>query len=230
MSRFFVIVTAAGRSQRMAGQNKMLVMLDGKPLLCHTLQRLQDCDFVDAVCVTCPEGQIESYRELFGRHGLTKIQWVIEGGSERQYSIHNALQAMTADPDDLVGIHDGARPFLGREVLERLVGAAPRFAGVLPTVAVKDTIKRALKPNGEVLDTVDRSQLFAAQTPQVFRFETIAQAHQRAFESKFLTTDDCALIEAEGGTIGMVEGDYRNIKITTPEDLRVAQVWVRDFV
>lgn len=215
----------------MGGQNKMLIPLADRPVLCHTVSRFQNSPLVEAVAVTAPEDQVEEYRQLFNRFGFTKVRWVIAGGDERQHSIYNALIELPAEPEDWVAIHDGARPFVTEPILQRLLLAAPKYrnGGVLPTVAVKDTIKRG-SSDGAVLETLPREELFAAQTPQMFRFETILQAHKAAKQQGLLATDDCALVEAEGGVIGMVEGDYRNFKVTTPEDIKIAQVWVEDFV
>ena len=220
----WALVTAAGQSRRMGGASKMLLDLGHIPIVVRTLRVFQTAR-VEGVALAVPPGQVEEFRDLCASYQLSKVRWIVAGGSERQHSIRNALEALPARPEDWVAIHDGARPFVSQEVLERLFVTGPRFDGVLPMVPVKDTIKRVAE-DGQVVETLQRSQLFAAQTPQLFRYGRILQAHQTAAREGFLGTDDCALVEREGGRIGMVLGDYRNIKVTTPEDLAIAAAWV----
>jgi len=221
----WVIVTAAGSSRRMGGTNKLLLPLQGKPLLVHTLGYFEKHPLVKGVVVSAPVLQREVYLALVREHGLNKVSAVVPGGAERQDSIRNALAALNCMPDDAVAIHDGARPCLSGDLLERLLVALDEAQGSLPMVAVKDTIKR-LDKQGNVLQTLVRDELFAAQTPQVFRYSAITPAHQRAHQEGYLGTDDCSLIEYYGGTIRAVEGDYRNLKVTTPEDLEMVGAYV----
>lgn len=221
--KLWVVVTAAGTSRRMReGVNKLLLPLQGRPVLVHTLQYFQNHPRVEGIVVSANREQFEAYEELVQQHTLTKIQALAPGGAERQDSIRNALELLPAAPGDAVAIHDGARPFLPSDLLQRLLHALADCDGCLPMVAVKDTIKR-VDADGLVLETVPRHELFAAQTPQVFRYAAILQAHQRAHRERFLGTDDCSLIERFGGRIHKVEGDYRNVKVTTPEDLWIVE-------
>lgn len=221
----WVIVTAAGSSRRMGGTNKLLLPLQGKPLLAHTLGYFEKHPLVRGVVVSAPAEQREVYLALVREHGLNKVSAVVSGGAERQDSIRNALAALNCAADEAVAIHDGARPCLSGDLLERLLAALAEAQGSLPMVAVKDTIKR-VDEQGRVVQTLVRSELFAAQTPQVFRYAAIVEAHQRAHAEGFLGTDDCSLIEYYGGTIRAVEGDYRNLKVTTPEDLEMILAYV----
>jgi 2-C-methyl-D-erythritol 4-phosphate cytidylyltransferase len=209
----------------MGGVSKMLLELAGVPLVVRTLQVFQDASVVNGIIVTVPVAQVSEFQALCQGHGLSKVISVVAGGAERQDSIRNALEALSAEPDDWVAIHDGARPFITAELLESLLKAGPSFDGVLPMVAVKDTVKR-VSPEGLVLETLTRSELFAAQTPQMFRFQRILSAHRWALQEGLSGTDDCALVERSGGRVGMVSGDYRNIKVTTPEDISLALAWV----
>jgi 2-C-methyl-D-erythritol 4-phosphate cytidylyltransferase len=218
------VVTAAGKSRRMGGTNKLLMSLGGSPLLLHSLRTLQSFDPLARMVVSAAEGDEDEYRALFAQAGLTKVTCVVTGGAERQESIGYALEALAvrrAGPEDVVAIHDAARPFLSHEMLHRLVQGLGDLDGVLPMVAVKDTVK--IVKEGRVARTLPRQELFAAQTPQLFPFQTILEAHRSAARAGFLGTDDCSLIEWRGGRVGVVEGDYRNLKITTPEDLAVAE-------
>ncbi|MBS2038810.1 2-C-methyl-D-erythritol 4-phosphate cytidylyltransferase [bacterium] len=221
----WVIVTAAGSSRRMGGTNKLLLPLAGKPLLVHTLSYFDRHPLVSGVIVSAPGEQRELYSGLVREHGLNKVVKVVPGGAERQDSIRNALEALTCGPQEVVAIHDGARPCLSGDLLERLLAALDEAEGSLPMVAVKDTIKR-VDGEGRVLETLTRSELFAAQTPQVFRYQAILEAHHRAHAEGYLGTDDCSLIEYYGGKVRAVEGDYRNLKVTTPEDLELVGAYV----
>ncbi|MCE7872478.1 2-C-methyl-D-erythritol 4-phosphate cytidylyltransferase [bacterium CPR1] len=218
------VVTAAGKSRRMGGTNKLLISLGGIPLLLHSMRTLHSFDLLTRMVVSAAEGDEEEYRGLFAQAGLAKVACVVTGGAERQESIGRALEALAArgaGPQDVVAIHDAARPFLSHEMLHRLVHGLGDLDGVLPMVAVKDTIK--IVQAGRVARTLPRQELFAAQTPQLFPFQTILEAHRSAARAGFLGTDDCSLIEWRGGCVGVVEGDYRNLKVTTPEDLAVAE-------
>lgn len=221
----YVIVTAAGSSRRMGGTNKLLLPLQGKPLLVHTLSYFEKHPLVKGVVVSAPSEQRGVYLALVREHGLNKVSAVVLGGAERQDSIRNALAALTCGVDEAVAIHDGARPCLSGDLLERLLAGLAEAHGCLPMVAVKDTIKR-VDDQGRVLETLVRSELFAAQTPQVFRYAAIVEAHKRAHAEGYLGTDDCSLIEHYGGTIRAVAGDYRNLKVTTPEDLEMVGAYV----
>ncbi|MBN9416445.1 MAG: 2-C-methyl-D-erythritol 4-phosphate cytidylyltransferase [Candidatus Eremiobacteraeota bacterium] len=221
----WVIVTAAGSSRRMGGVNKLLMPLHGKPLLVHTLSYFEKHSLVRGVVVSAPADQREVYLSLVREHGLSKVVAVVAGGAERQDSIRNALGALSCSAEEAVAIHDGARPCLSGDLLERLVEALQGAEGSLPMVAVKDTIKR-VDGQGKVLQTLVRSELFAAQTPQVFRYAAIVEAHRKAHAEGYLGTDDCSLIEYFGGTIRAVEGDYRNLKVTTPEDVEMVEAYV----
>lgn len=221
----WVIVTAAGSSRRMGGVNKLLLPLQGKPLLVHTLSYFENHPLVRGVVVSAPADQREVYLALAREYGLTKVVSVVAGGAERQDSIRNALDALQCGGEDAVAIHDGARPCLSGDLLERLLAALDEAEGSLPMVAVKDTIKR-VDEQGKVLETLIRSELYAAQTPQVFRYAAIVEAHRKADSEGYLGTDDCSLIEHYGGTIRAVEGDYRNLKVTTPEDIEMVGAYV----
>lgn len=221
----WVIVTAAGSSRRMGGTNKLLLPLQGKPLLVHTLSYFEKHPLVRGVVMSAPAEQRELYLGLVREYGLNKVSAVVPGGAERQDSIRNALEALNCRPEEAVAIHDGARPCLSGDLLERLLAALSDAQGSLPMVAVKDTIKRVDK-QGNVLQTLIRDELFAAQTPQVFRYGAILEAHQKAHQEGYLGTDDCSLIEHYGGRIRAVEGDYRNLKVTTPEDMEMVGAYV----
>jgi len=217
-----VVVTAAGQGRRMGGGNKMLVPLGGEPILVRTLRVFQDHPRVAEVAVSAPAGQEEDYRSLFRRHGLDRVRRVVTGGAERQDSIFQALQALDLKDGDRVAVHDGARPLVSAELLDRLCEALEGWDGVVPGVPVKDTIKQ-VDEHGRVLKTLVRSELMAVQTPQVFRAEVLLEAYRQALSQGHVGTDDASLVEWFQGRVRVIPGDYRNLKITTAEDLALAE-------
>jgi 2-C-methyl-D-erythritol 4-phosphate cytidylyltransferase len=226
--KVIALVPAAGMGKRMGAEiNKQYLLLAGKPILAHTLQVFEDAPFIDDVYVITPEAEIPYCREhVVERHGLTKVRDIVPGGAERQHSVMNGLLAVAgASDDDVVLIHDGVRPFVPVRVLERAVEVARSHDGALVAVPAKDTIKVVV--NGIVRETPPREELWLAQTPQAFRYSVIRAAHEIAAAEMFLGTDDASLVERMGKDIHIVMGDYRNIKITTPEDLVLAEAFLR---
>lgn len=217
-----VVVTAAGSSRRMGGGNKLLLPLRGMPVLVHTLRLFQGLPEVEEIVVSAPPGQERTYADLFREHGLDRVRKVVPGGAERQHSIHEALLALRAEPGDVVAVHDGARPLVTPELVRNLLRGLEGWDGAIPGVPVKDTIKR-VDAEGAVLETLTRAELVAVQTPQVFRLDRLLHAYELAERGGHLGTDDASLVEWAGGRVRVVEGDYRNLKITTAEDLVLAE-------
>ncbi len=221
------LIPAAGMGKRMgAGMNKQYLQVGGMPILARTVAVFEQADFVDAIYIISPEDEIlYCQREVVAAHGFTKVKAVVAGGAERQHSVLNGLRAAAADDDDLVLIHDGVRPFVPLHVLQRALDVARTTDGALVAVPAKDTIK--VVENGIIRATPPRETLWLAQTPQAFRYGIIRAAHEIAEAEGFLGTDDASLVERLGKEIHIVLGDYRNIKITTPEDLVLAEAFLR---
>lgn len=221
-----VLIPAAGTGSRMrAAVNKQYLTLGDRPLLAHTLSLFDRHPAVDRIHVIVPVDETDyCRREVVERYAFGKVHSVVAGGAERQDSVRNGLAACAAAEDDIVLIHDGARPLLAPALIDRVVATATRIGGVVVGVPVKDTIKEV--EGGLVCGTPDRRRLWQAQTPQAFRFALIRDAHERAWREGFRGTDDAALVERLGLPVAMVEGDYRNIKITTPEDLVLARAFL----
>lgn len=226
----FAIIPAAGMGKRMgAAINKQYLQLAGKPILAHTLAVFQQCEQIAGIILVIPQEEIPFCRsEVVERYGLTKVVKIVPGGRERQHSVMNGLQALqgVAGEQDLIVIHDGVRPFITQELLMESMRVAVTGSGALVAVPTKDTIK--VVRDGLVIDTPDRTTLWQAQTPQTFRYHQILSAHNAAEQDGFLGTDDCSLVERTGGSIRIVSGSYRNIKITTPEDLVLAEAFLRE--
>jgi len=227
--RVSALIPAAGMGKRMgAGINKQYLLLAGRPILAHTIAVFQQTRRVDDIYIIVPEDEIPFCRErVVDRYGFSKVRGIVAGGLERQHSVFNGLRAMESpEPDDVVLIHDGVRPFVSQRVLEDSIDSARIHAAALVAVPVKDTVKVA--KNGVVLETPPRDTLWLAQTPQAFRYALIREAHERAAADEWLGTDDTALVERLGKTVHIVRGEYGNFKITTPEDLVLAEAYLKE--
>ncbi len=227
--RVVALIPAAGMGKRMAaGINKQYLKLGGRPILAHTLAVFEKAPFVDEIYVIVPGDEISYCREnVIESFGFAKVRRVVAGGRERQQSVFNGLRAAEGlEPDDIVIVHDGVRPFVPMEVVRRSVEVARLHDGALVAVPVKDTVK--ITSEGIVVDTPGRENIWLAQTPQTFRYRIILDAHEKADREDFLGTDDSSLVERLGKQVHTVMGDYRNIKITTPEDMLLAEAFLKE--
>ena len=227
--RVIALIPAAGMGKRMgAGINKQYLLLRGRPILAHTIEVFERAPFVDDIYVIIPEQEIPFCREeVVSRYGFTKVRSIVAGGEERQHSVINGLRAVeSAADDDVVLIHDGVRPFVTPPILEHAVATAAESDGALVAVPAKDTIKVVV--DGIIRETPPRERLWLAQTPQAFRYGIIRAAHEAAAAENYLGTDDATLVERLGREVRVVVGDYRNIKITTPEDLVLAEAFLSE--
>lgn len=218
------VVVAAGRSRRMGeGINKQLLSLAGRPVLAHSLAALEESSCIEEYVLVVGAGETEKFAALVrGQWGCRKLARVVPGGLTRQDSVWEGLQVLPADTQ-IVVVHDGARPFLSSQLVDKVVAQARRWGAATLAVPVKDTVKR-VNEEGFVLDTLPRESLWLTQTPQAFSFSLLREAHRRARGGKgALATDDASLVEAMGCPVKVVEGLYMNIKITTPEDLVLAR-------
>lgn len=214
------IIAAAGSSQRMDGENKLLLPLGGKPVLAHTLQAIDAAEGVNEIIIAAREEDLVRFAELCKGWGITKPVKVVVGGKTREESVLRA--AMEANKSaDLLAVHDGARPFVTPELFDTVIEAARVNFAAAPAIPVKDTIKVAV--DGVVRETPERSTLYAVQTPQVFDAQLLRAALQSAVENDIPLTDDCSAVERLGKEIYLTEGLEENIKITTPLDMFLAE-------
>lgn len=215
-----VIIPAAGQGKRMGvGKNKLLIELNGIPILIHTLQIFQSDEECDGIILAIhPHDKVE-FTFLLKKYKITKVKNIVSGGTERQHSIFNALKTVTSD--GIILVHDAARPFVRKEHIHRLTVAAEKTGAAIIGVPAKDTMKKV--KDWQIVETVERSSLWAVQTPQAFRMSVLLEAYELAESQKFLGTDDASLVERLSIPIEMVEGDYDNIKLTTTEDLHFAE-------
>ena len=218
-----VVIAAAGQGSRMGSKtNKQFMLLNAHPVLAYSLDFFERQDLVDEIVVVTSDKELDYCRhEIVEKFHYKKVSAVLAGGKERQDSVWVGLQYLSQDTD-FVAVHDGARPLLSFDVLQRLLQEAEEWGAAIPGVANKDTIKMINK-DYFVRQTLDRSMIFAIQTPQVFKFRELVQAYKMAYEEDFYATDDSALFEKYIGQVKLVEGDYNNIKITTPSDLLIAK-------
>lgn len=223
-----VLIPAAGAGRRMqAGINKQYLLLDGIPILTRTIQLFEDHPDVSQIWVVVPEAEISLCREqVLEPFRFSKVQDIVAGGAERQDSVRNGLRACDCGSDQVVLIHDGVRPLFDPMLIEPLVQGVRQVGACILGVPVKDTIKQV--SSGRILGTPDRSSLWQAQTPQAFFGGVIRDAHERAHAEGFRGTDDASLVERLGQPVAIVPGNYRNLKITTPEDLAVASALLAD--
>lgn len=230
-SKTYALIPAAGMGKRMgASINKQYLQLDGLPIVARTISVFESSADIEAIYLVIPEAEIPYCREhVVEACGFRKIVEIVPGGKERQNSVMNGLRAMRphVSDDDVVVIHDGVRPLITAALLQKSIEVARDSDGALVAVPAKDTIKTVR--DGIVFDTPDRESLWQAQTPQTFRFGIIYGAHQAAENEQFVGTDDSSLVERGGGSVRIVRGDYRNIKITTPEDLVLAGSFLADL-
>ena len=211
------VIAAAGNSTRM-GADKLMMLLDGIPVIAHTLLAFEQCQIADKIIIVTRSDKVVDMQDIVREFGISKATDIISGGAERTESVMKGV--MAAGNVDYVMIHDGARPLVSQEVIEEVYRAAVRFGAAAPGVPVKDTIK--VVKEGVVVSTPDRSTLFAIQTPQVFYTGLIKGALARAIEQKISYPDDCSAVEAIGMSVHITKGDYRNLKITTEEDFAAA--------
>ena len=220
------IVPCAGVGRRFSSSiRKPFVELGGIPLLIHTLRRLQEAEQIAEIIPVFRQEDMHRALRIIESYNLDKVKRVVPGGKERQDSVYNALRLIEG-AEQLVLVHDGVRPFLSAGLIARLLREVYGVDGVIPGIPVKDTIKE-VEGNGLVVSTLRRDRLMAIQTPQVFPLQVLKVAYEYAYSNRIYATDDAALVERLGGRIRVIPGDPMNIKVTTPEDLAVAESILR---
>jgi 2-C-methyl-D-erythritol 4-phosphate cytidylyltransferase len=225
-----VVIAAAGRGSRMKSlTNKQYLLLNSRPVLTYSLEFFEKIDIVAEIVVVCGADELEYCQcEIIDRFCYKKVSNLIPGGPTRQDSVWKGLQILGKDTD-LVAVHDGARPLLSSAVFLWLVNAAEKWGAAIPGIVTKDTLK-VLDNDGFVGQTLDRSSVYAIQTPQIFNYNNLCSAYRKAYEDDYQGTDDASLFERYIGKVKVVEGDYNNLKITTPEDLIIAEALLKETV
>jgi len=218
------VIVAAGTASRMGGIDKVMASLKGEPMIVRTVRTFQECDAISEIVIVTREDLIQSIAALCRE--MPKVQAVVAGGKSRQESVGLGLNALSKKVK-LAAIHDGARPLITWQVIDRAVRAANSYGAAAPAIPVKDTIK--VVEGRIVKNTPDRATLFAVQTPQVFDFDLLRGALKKAEQEGAAVTDDCSAVELMGFSVKIVEGDERNIKVTTPMDLKIAEMLLEEM-
>ena len=216
-------IAAAGAGTRMASERpKQFLLLAGTPVIFHTLKVFEQCDSIHEVIVVLPAEESAGFLSLAGKFGVRKLVRVVPGGATRADSVKRGLLAVRSATAEIVAVHDGVRPFVTVEEIDGTVAAAKSDGAAILVAPVTDTIKQV--SDEKVLQTLDRGALRRALTPQCFRYELLREAYQQADVNDPALTDESALVEKLGKPVRIVEGSARNIKITTAEDLAIAEV------
>ena len=218
------VIVAAGNASRMGGIDKVMAELKGEPMIARTVRTFQNCDAISEIVIVTRPDLITPISQLCRE--MPKVKAVVAGGKSRQESVNLGLNALS-DKVKLAAIQDGARPLITWQVIDRVVRAAHTYGAAIPCVPVKDTIK--IGNGGVVQSTPDRATLFAAQTPQVFDFDLLRGALKKAELEDYMVTDDASAVEYMSMKVKIVEGDERNIKVTTPMDLKIAEMLLEEI-
>ena len=216
------IIAAAGAGTRMASDRpKQFLLLAGTPVIFHTLKPFEECEQIHEVIVVLPAEESAGFLSMAGKYGLRKLARVVPGGATRADSVKRGLLAIRSTTAEIVAVHDGVRPFVTIAEIESTIAAAQTDGAAVLVAPVTDTIKQV--SDGAVVKTLDRGLLRRALTPQCFQYELLRQAYQHADVNDPSLTDESALVEQLGKSVSIVEGSARNIKITTAEDLAIAE-------
>ncbi len=218
------VIVAAGSASRMGGIDKVMAPLEGEPMLVRTVRTFQNCAAIREIVVVTREDLLTQVMGLC--KDFDKVTAVVAGGKDRPESVWRGLNALSAKVK-LAAIQDGARPLITEQVIDRTVRAANTYGAAAPGIPVKDTVK--VVQGGLVSQTPDRSTLQAIQTPQIFDFDLLRGALKKAWEENAPVTDDCSAVERLGFLVKIVDGDERNIKVTTPLDLKIARLFLEEM-
>jgi 2-C-methyl-D-erythritol 4-phosphate cytidylyltransferase len=222
--KVFAVVPAAGSGTRIGGEiKKQFLPIKGKPIIVYTLQQFEHCPEVDEIAVAVPESAVSAMESVVAQYRLHKVSKIISGGKKRQDSVRNVLDKILMKDSDIVLVHDGVRPFIEIKRIVHLLKICKEHDAAVLAVQPKDTIRRSM--DGSFFNqTLDRSALWLIQTPQAFRAKILIKAFNKAKKDKFFSTDEAALVERLGIKVRIVEGNYDNIKITTPEDIELGRL------
>ncbi|MGB7553515.1 MAG: 2-C-methyl-D-erythritol 4-phosphate cytidylyltransferase [Candidatus Korobacteraceae bacterium] len=233
--KVIVIIPAAGLGTRMSrairapqSTSKQFLELDGTPILFHTLRKFARCPAVSEIVVALRKNEAAGFQKQLERERLSKPVRLVEGGEHRQNSVANALAAIDAADDDIVLVHDAVRPFVDQDTIVGVIEAVKKYEAAIAGVPAVDTVKQVDRTSdgAVVIATVPRERMVLAQTPQGFRFGLLKRAFDEATADGFMGTDEASLIERSGGTVHVVMGSPRNMKITTPADLELAEFFL----
>jgi 2-C-methyl-D-erythritol 4-phosphate cytidylyltransferase len=225
--KIVALIAAAGKGRRMNSRiSKPFIPISGKPILAYTIDKFEKCKSIDKIyLIVSPEEKEICHKNILLRYNFSKVQELIDGGDTRQDSIYNGLKELDKDTD-IVVIHDGARPLIEETIIQDSIEKAQKYGAAITAIPIKDTVKKS-KNNFYINKTLNREEIWRAQTPQTFKYDIILTAYHQAYKDKYLATDDAAIVERYGHKVKLIIGPEENIKITTPFDLIMAEVFLK---
>lgn len=222
------LIPAAGSGSRIGGSRaKQFLELAGVPIIIHTLRRFEECELIHQIVVILPAENVSGFLDIASKYGLRKIVRVVAGGNERQESVAKGLQSINSPKAEIVIVHDGVRPFVTVAQIIESIEKAKEFGAAIVALPVTDTVKQVA--DGMIERTLDRRQIYLAQTPQAFKIDLLREAHRKAADANLLATDEAALVERLGAQVAIVEGSAQNIKITRRSDLALAEMILKEI-
>ncbi len=225
--KIVAIIAAAGKGKRMnARTSKSFIPIFGKPILAYTIEKFEKCKLIDKIyLIVSREEKEKCCRNIISKYNFSKIQELVNGGKTRQDSIYNGLKAMDRYTD-IVVIHDGARPLVEENIIQDSIETAQKYGAAVTAIPIKDTIKKCGK-DFIINKTLNREEIWRAQTPQTFKYDLIIQAYHQAYKEKYFATDDAAIVERFGNKVKLIIGSEENIKITTPFDIIMVENFLK---
>jgi len=215
----FAIIPSGGRGTRFGSEiPKQYIEVNGKEIIAYTLEVFQNCDLIDGIFIAAEKEYFGLLENIKNKYHITKLLNIVPGGKERQDSVYNALSSIPASGDDLIAVHDAARPLLPPEILKNAINECKTSGSVVTAIKARDTL---IKGNKKVFDYVQREEIYYAQTPQVFRYDILKPAMDLAIQEKFTGTDESMLVKRSGKDVNIVDGSSLNFKITTKSDLEI---------
>lgn len=225
--KIVALIAAAGKGKRMNTRiSKPFIPIFGKPILAYTIEKFEKCRLIDKIYLTVNSEEKElCSRNVIIKYNFSRVQELVDGGETRQDSVYNGLKALDKDTD-IVVIHDGARPLIEETLIRDSIEKAQKYGAAIAAIPIKDTVKKS-ENNFFINKTLNREEIWRAQTPQTFKYDLILPAYHKAYKDKYLATDDAAILERYGHKVKLIIGSEENIKITTPFDIIVAENFLK---
>lgn len=225
--KIVALIAAAGKGKRMNTRiSKPFIPIFGKPILAYTIEKFEKCKLINKIYLTVNSEEKEPCsRNVIIKYNFSKVQELVDGGETRQDSVYNGLKALDKDTD-IVVIHDGARPLIEETLIRDSIEKAQKYGAAIAAIPIKDTVKKS-ENNFFINKTLNREEIWRAQTPQTFKYDLILPAYHKAYKDKYLATDDAAILERYGHKVKLIIGSEENIKITTPFDIIVAENFLK---
>jgi len=225
--KIVALIAAAGLGKRMNAKiSKPFIPIFGKPILAYTIEKFEQCKFIEKIyLIVNPEERDFCSKDIILKYNFSKVQELIEGGETRQDSVYNGLKVLGPDTD-IVVIHDGVRPLVEKTIIQESIEAAQEYGAAIAAIPLKETVKKSRK-DFFINETLNREEIWRAQTPQTFKYDIILSAYHQSYKDKFFATDDATIVERYGHKVKMIIGSEGNIKITTPFDIIIAENFLK---